>query len=80
MAPYCDSNVVTHIIYASTFGFFSGGYVCLTMIILTDLVGTDKFASALGILLLVQGIAVAVGTPIAGTYLFLLLLQSTCSL
>ncbi|CAF3939552.1 unnamed protein product [Rotaria sordida] len=66
IAPYCNSNVLTHIIYASIFGFFSGGYVGLTTIIITDLVGIDKLSSALGIVLLCQGIAVAIGTPITG--------------
>ena len=53
-------------IYAAFFGFFSGGYVGLTSIIIVDLVGVDKLSDAFGVLLLFQGVAVAIGTPIAG--------------
>ena len=69
LAPYCDSRVISHVAYASIFGFFSGGYVGLTFIIIGDLVGTENVPSALGIILLVQGIAVFIGTPITGKYL-----------
>ncbi|CAF5015300.1 unnamed protein product, partial [Rotaria sp. Silwood1] len=65
-APYCRSNMIPHIIYASIFGFFSGGYVGLTSVIITDLVGINNLSSAVGIVFLFQGIAVAIGTPIAG--------------
>ncbi|CAM4782947.1 unnamed protein product [Rotaria magnacalcarata] len=63
-APFCNSSVATHMIYASLFGFFSGGYVGLTSIIIVDLVGVDKLSDAFGVLLLFQGIAVAIGTPV----------------
>ncbi|CAF3952005.1 unnamed protein product [Rotaria sordida] len=66
-APFCNSLVQTHMIYAGLFGFFSGGYVGLTSIIIVDLVGVDKLSDAFGVLLLFQGVAVAIGTPIVGT-------------
>ncbi|CAF1215472.1 unnamed protein product [Rotaria sordida] len=66
-APFCNYLVQTHIIYAGLFGFFSGGYVGLTSIIIVDLVGVDKLSDAFGVLLLFQGVAVAIGTPIVGT-------------
>jgi len=47
--------------------FFSGGYVGLTSIVTVDLVGVDKLSDAFGVLLLFQGVAVALGTPIVGT-------------
>lgn len=72
LGPYCGSSVIYHIAYASIFGFFSGGYVGLTSIIITDLVGIDNLSSAFGIVLLFQGIAVALGTPITGMYLLFL--------
>lgn len=65
-APHCGSSVISHIGYASIFGFFSGGYVGLTVIIIADLVGVDNVSSALGIILLFQGIAVFIGTPLTG--------------
>ncbi|CAF4084754.1 unnamed protein product [Rotaria sp. Silwood2] len=66
-APFCNSLVQTHMTYAALFGFFSGGYVGLTSIIIVDLVGVDKLSDAFGVLLLFQGVAVAIGTPIVGT-------------
>ncbi len=65
-APFCTNLVFTHLVYASLFGFFSGGYVGLTSIIIVDLVGVDKLSDAFGVLLLFQGVAVAIGTPIVG--------------
>lgn len=68
-APFCNADVWTHMTYASFFGFFSGGYVGLTSIIVVDLVGVNKLSDAFGVLLLFQGVAVAMGTPIAGNAL-----------
>jgi len=66
VAPYCNELVQTHMTYAAFFGFFSGGYVGLTSIVVVDLVGVDKLSDAFGVLLLFQGVAVALGTPIVG--------------
>lgn len=65
-APFCNHIVYTHMTYAAFFGFFSGGYVGLTSIVIVDLVGVDKLSDAFGVLLLFQGVAVAIGTPICG--------------
>jgi MCP family monocarboxylic acid transporter-like MFS transporter 14 len=65
-APFCNYLVYTHMGYAALFGFFSGGYVGLTSIVTVDLVGVDKLSDAFGVLLLFQGVAVAIGTPICG--------------
>ncbi|CAF3992389.1 unnamed protein product [Adineta steineri] len=65
-APFCNAHIGTHIAYAAFFGFFSGGYVGLTSIIVVDLVGVDKLSSAFGVILLIQGVAVAIGTPVVG--------------
>ena len=69
VAPLCGSSVIPHIGYASTFGFFSGGYVTLTAIVLVDIVGVEKLSDAFGVLLLFIGVATAIGTPIVGKYL-----------
>jgi MFS family permease len=71
VAPLCGSSVIPHIGYASFFGFFSGGYVALTAIVLVDIVGIEKLSDAFGVLLLFIGVATAIGTPIAGEYLML---------
>ncbi|CAF4416237.1 unnamed protein product [Rotaria sp. Silwood2] len=67
LAPFCNSFIHTHMIYAGLFGFFSGGNIGLTSVIIVDLVGVDKLSDAFGALLLFQGIAVVIGTPIVGT-------------
>lgn len=72
-APFCGSSVFHHIGYASCFGFFSGGYVTLTAIVLVDIVGIDKLSDGFGVLLLFVGIATAIGTPIVGKCLQLLI-------
>ncbi|CAF4597398.1 unnamed protein product [Rotaria sp. Silwood1] len=66
-APFCNYFVQTHMTYAGLFGFFSGGYVDLISTIIVDLVGVDKLSDALDVLLLFQGFAVVIGTPIVGT-------------
>ncbi|CAF4099066.1 unnamed protein product [Adineta steineri] len=66
VAPLSGSNILYHISYASFFGFFSGGYIGLTSIITVDLVGLNKLSNGMGIILLFQGIATAIGTPVAG--------------
>lgn len=75
LAPLCGSNVIHHIAYASVFGFFSGGYVGLTSIIITDLVGINNMSSALGVVLLFQGVAVAIGTPMTGMYILFVIIS-----
>ncbi|KAI6240364.1 MFS domain-containing protein [Aphelenchoides fujianensis] len=52
--------------YCFFFGFTISSYVCLTSVVLVDLVGLEKLTNGLGLLLLVQGIATFVGPPIAG--------------
>ncbi|CAF3980349.1 unnamed protein product [Rotaria sordida] len=66
IAPLCGSSVISHIGYASFFGFFSGGSVTLTAIVLIDIVGIDKLSDAFGVVLLFVGVATAIGTPIVG--------------
>ncbi|CAF4192475.1 unnamed protein product [Adineta steineri] len=66
VAPICGSSVIQHIVYASFFGFFSGGYVTLSMILPGDIVGDKKKNDAIGLLSLFNGIAIAIGTPVVG--------------
>jgi len=42
------------------------GYICLTSIILVELLSLDKLTSALGLLFLFRGLSSLLGTPIAG--------------
>ncbi|CAF1105712.1 unnamed protein product [Rotaria sp. Silwood1] len=66
VAPLSGSSIFLHIGYASLFGFFSGGSVTLTAIVLVDIVGISKLSDAFGVLLLFIGSAAAIGTPIVG--------------
>ncbi|CAF1200321.1 unnamed protein product [Adineta ricciae] len=66
VAPLCGSSVISHIGYASVFGFFSGGYVTLTTIVLGDIIGVEKISDGSGILFFFVGVATAIGTPIVG--------------
>ncbi|CAF3050872.1 unnamed protein product [Rotaria sp. Silwood2] len=66
VAPLCGSSVFLHIGYASLFGFFSGGSITLTAIVLVDIVGISKLSDAFGVLLLFLGSAAAIGTPTVG--------------
>ena len=59
--------------YCFAFGFLISSYVCLTSVVLVDMIGVDRLTSGFGLLLLVQGIATFVGPPIAGK-LFILFL------
>uniref|UniRef100_A0A0N5AST5 MFS domain-containing protein n=1 Tax=Syphacia muris TaxID=451379 RepID=A0A0N5AST5_9BILA len=52
--------------YAAVFGLTISSYVCLTSVLLVDLLGLEKLTSAFGILLLFQGIATFVGPPVSG--------------
>jgi hypothetical protein len=65
-APFCPSLIETHIAYGAMFRFFSEGYVGSTSIIIVDLVGVNRLNDAFGAFLLFQGVAVAIGTHIAG--------------
>ncbi|ETN85356.1 hypothetical protein NECAME_06444 [Necator americanus] len=53
-------------IYAGLFGFSISSYICLTSVILVDLLGLDKLTNAFGLLLLWQGVGTVFGPPIAG--------------
>jgi len=43
-------------------------YVCLTPIVLVDLLGLEKLSNAFGLVLLFQGIGAVAGPPFAGLY------------
>jgi len=60
------TDLTSLIIYAALFGFTLSTYVCLTSVLLVDLLGLDRLTNAFGLLLLFQGVATLVGPPIAG--------------
>ncbi|VDM22742.1 unnamed protein product, partial [Hydatigera taeniaeformis] len=54
--------------YNLAFGFFSGSYVTLFSVLLVDLLGIEFLKDSFGLSLLIMGVAVIVGPPIAGAY------------
>jgi len=48
---------------------YAGVYVCLTPIVLVDLLGLEKLSNAFGLVLLFQGIGAVSGPIFAGLYL-----------
>ncbi|VDD90804.1 unnamed protein product [Enterobius vermicularis] len=54
------------LVYAAIFGLTISSYVCLTSVLLVDLLGLDKLTSAFGILLLFQGLATFIGPYVSG--------------
>uniref|UniRef100_A0A914ZSZ6 Major facilitator superfamily (MFS) profile domain-containing protein n=1 Tax=Parascaris univalens TaxID=6257 RepID=A0A914ZSZ6_PARUN len=52
--------------YSGLFGLTLSSYVCLTSVLLVDLLGLERLTNAFGLLLLFQGIGTIFGPPTAG--------------
>ena len=52
---------------------YAGVYVCLTPIVLVDLLGLEKLSNSFGLVLLFQGIGAVAGPPFAGLYGYVIL-------
>ncbi|KJH47344.1 transporter, major facilitator family protein [Dictyocaulus viviparus] len=63
---YLCKSFISLSIYAGLFGFSISSYICLTSVILVDLLGLDKLTNAFGLLLLWQGVGTVFGPPISG--------------
>lgn len=59
----------SYISYCFFFGFTISSYVCLTSVVLVDLIGVNRLTNAFGLLLFIQGIATFIGPPLAGKFL-----------
>ncbi|KAF8355226.1 mct-4, partial [Pristionchus pacificus] len=53
-------------IYSAVFGFIISAYICLTSIVLSDLLGLEKLTNSFGLLVVARGVASLVGAPFAG--------------
>lgn len=62
-------EVTGQFIYTAIFGITCACFSALRSIIVVDLLGLDKLTNAFGILLLFQGVAAVIGSPLAG-YLY----------
>lgn len=54
------------ILYSFSFGLACACLSALRSIIVVDLLGLEKLTNAFGIILLLQGIAAVIGSPLAG--------------
>uniref|UniRef100_A0A8D8WB79 Monocarboxylate transporter 9 n=1 Tax=Cacopsylla melanoneura TaxID=428564 RepID=A0A8D8WB79_9HEMI len=67
------SNISSHttyqFAYASVFGLSISCFASLRSIVIVDLVGLEKLTNAFGLLLLFQGVAAAIGAPLAGVFM-----------
>ncbi|KAI5726349.1 hypothetical protein M8J76_001091 [Diaphorina citri] len=67
------SNVSSHPAYqfgyAGVFGLSISCFASLRSIVIVDLVGLTKLTNAFGLLLLFQGVAAAIGSPLAGVFM-----------
>ncbi|ULT82264.1 hypothetical protein L3Y34_011911 [Caenorhabditis briggsae] len=52
--------------YSFFFGFIISAYICLTSIVLADLMGLEKLTNSFGLLVVARGIAALAGSPFAG--------------
>ncbi|GMR34148.1 hypothetical protein PMAYCL1PPCAC_04343, partial [Pristionchus mayeri] len=59
-------NYILLCIYSGTFGFTISSYICLTSVILVDLLGLERLTNAFGLLLLFQGVGTVFGPPLSG--------------
>ncbi|XP_076637809.1 monocarboxylate transporter 14 isoform X2 [Colletes latitarsis] len=55
--------------YAATFGISISVFASLRSILVVDLLGLEKLTNAFGLLLLFQGVAAAIGAPLAGVFM-----------
>ncbi|KAH9413997.1 hypothetical protein DERP_012374 [Dermatophagoides pteronyssinus] len=64
-APYCTTYFAV-IIDCVLFGLFISAYICLTSVILVDMLGLERLTNAFGLLCLFRGAASLIGPPLAG--------------
>ncbi|CAD5118412.1 DgyrCDS7122 [Dimorphilus gyrociliatus] len=63
--PFIKSFIFLNI-YSALYGLCVATFIALRSIVLVDLLGVQRLTNAFGILLLFQGIATVIGTPIGG--------------
>ncbi|XP_067131694.1 monocarboxylate transporter 12-B-like isoform X2 [Centruroides vittatus] len=64
--PFCQ-DYVSIVLICVVFGLFVSAYICLTSIILVNLLGLDKLTNAFGLLSLFRGGSCMIGPPLAGS-------------
>ncbi|CAJ0933634.1 unnamed protein product, partial [Mesorhabditis belari] len=64
-APFCHTYSML-LVYGALFGFIISAYICLSSIVLADLLGIERLTSSFGLLAVSRGVACLLGTPFAG--------------
>ncbi|CAJ0933487.1 unnamed protein product, partial [Mesorhabditis belari] len=77
VAPFCNTYT-TLVVYAALFGLIISAYICLTSIVLADLLGIEKLTNSFGLLVVYRGFACLLGTPFAGLAYDLTLSYDMC--
>lgn len=67
LCPFFDTYVLL-IIYSAVFGFSIACFAALRSIIAVEMFGVEKLTNAFGLLLLFQGVASIIGSPVAGLF------------
>lgn len=64
----CFTTLELLLVYAGIFGFSIGCFATLRSIVIVELLGLDRLTNAFGLLLLFQGLASIIGSPVAGMF------------
>ncbi|UYV61903.1 hypothetical protein LAZ67_1007028 [Cordylochernes scorpioides] len=67
ISPFFSSYIVL-VIYGGVFGFSIACFAALRSVITVELLGLERLTNAFGLLLLFQGVATMVGSPVAGLF------------
>lgn len=77
LVPFLQSYFALAV-YALAYGLFISPFICLTSVILCDVVGVESLTNSFGLLCLVRGIVTIASSPFAG-FLYDLTQTYTCS-
>ncbi|XP_064470615.1 monocarboxylate transporter 12-like [Ornithodoros turicata] len=67
LCPFFDTYVLL-LVYSAVFGFSIACFAALRSIIAVEMFGVEKLTNAFGLLLLFQGVASIIGSPVAGLF------------
>ncbi|XP_069115328.1 monocarboxylate transporter 9-like [Argopecten irradians] len=65
LCPFCNTYSLM-ILFSCGFGLTTAAFLSLRSIVLVDLIGLERLTSSFGLLILFQGIASILGSPVAG--------------
>ncbi|CAH1712499.1 uncharacterized protein LOC114123947 isoform X2 [Aphis gossypii] len=68
LLPFLPYSMVSYYLYASLFGFSMACFASLRSTMIVELTGLELLTNAFGVLLMFQGVAAAVGSPLLGLF------------